>query len=66
MKTQTRDQDAEPHSGVVSCRRCLRTTESTLTWTREVGPRGDAWICDSCTRENIRAIEAELDDVWWE
>ena len=28
------------------------------------GPR-TKWICDTCTRTYVRAIEAKLDQEWW-
>ena len=49
-----------------SCSRCGTTVEETpATWSLEVGPRGATWICESCTRENIRSIEGKLDEAWW-
>jgi hypothetical protein len=27
--------------------------------------RGVDRLCDRCTRENVRAIEARLDEEWW-
>jgi hypothetical protein len=35
------------------------------TWSMQVGARGVQWLCDRCTRDNIRAIEGKLDDAWW-
>jgi hypothetical protein len=31
----------------------------------EVSARGVTWICDTCTRTNLRSIEGKLDDSWW-
>jgi len=31
----------------------------------QVGVRGQMWLCERCTRENLRAIEAKLDEAWW-
>ncbi len=37
-----------------------------ITWIRERDPRrGQVWICDRCARENLRGIEARLDQEWW-
>jgi hypothetical protein len=27
--------------------------------------RGPVWICDSCLRTHLRAIEAKLEQEWW-
>jgi hypothetical protein len=27
--------------------------------------KGMQWLCDRCTRENIRSIEGRLDSAWW-
>jgi len=35
------------------------------TWSLQVGARGQTWLCERCTRENLRAIEAKLDEAWW-
>ena len=35
-----------------------------LTWS-SAGPRGAIWLCERCTRENVRAIEAKLDEEHW-
>lgn len=35
-------------------------------WMTEVDPdRGTVWVCASCARENIRSVEARLDQTWW-
>ena len=36
-----------------------------LTWSTSTGPRGTAWVCDRCTRMNVRSIEAKLDEEHW-
>ena len=53
----------------VSCRRCgtVAGTEADvpLGWSTSVdGDRIDL-LCDRCTREHVRDIEAKLDDEWW-
>jgi hypothetical protein len=35
------------------------------TWTRQSSARGDEWLCERCTRENLRSIEGRLDSAWW-
>jgi hypothetical protein len=47
-----------------TCRRCGTTAEGEL-------PRGWSldgathFLCQACTRENVRSIEAKLDEEWW-
>jgi len=40
-----------------------------LAWCADIvesldGPR-TRWICDLCTRQYVRSIEAKLDQEWW-
>lgn len=51
----------------VACARCGRQVSSPapLTWSSSRDERGARWVCDTCTRENVRAIEGKLDDAWW-
>ena len=35
------------------------------TWSLQVSERGQTWICERCTRENLRSIEGKLDEAWW-
>jgi hypothetical protein len=35
------------------------------TWSSQTGPRGTGWLCERCTRENLRSIEGRLDEAWW-
>ena len=49
-----------------TCARCGRTVEGRpATWSLEVTPRGEARLCEQCSREHLRAIEARLDEAWW-
>ena len=51
----------------VSCARCgRRATVVPATWSWEAGPEGLLRLCDTCTREHLRSIEARLDERWWE
>ena len=34
-------------------------------WSLATSERGLDRLCDRCTRENVRAIEARLDEEWW-
>lgn len=52
--------------GMESCSGCGRTEdEPPLTWTRQVTERGQQWLCETCTRQNLRSIEGKLDEAWW-
>ncbi len=52
--------------GPVSCAVCGSTAPSQpLTWTTTTDPRGTTLICDRCTREHVRAMEARLDEEYW-
>ena len=55
------------YRGGVSCSMCGSTVaEPPLTWMSETDARrGTFWVCDGCARENLRAIEAKLDQQWW-
>ena len=35
------------------------------TWSSQTGARGTSWLCERCTRENLRSIEGRLDEAWW-
>jgi hypothetical protein len=50
----------------VSCGSCGRVAEERpSTWSLQVEERGPVWLCDTCTRDNLRSIEARLDEAWW-
>jgi hypothetical protein len=36
-----------------------------LTWTSGIERGRMTWVCDRCSRENLRSIEAKLDSEWW-
>lgn len=49
-----------------TCSHCGTMVEDRpATWSLDIGARGAQWICESCTRQNIRSIEGKLDDAWW-
>ncbi len=49
-----------------TCSHCGTTVaDRPVTWSLDVGARGAQWICERCTRENLRSIEGKLDDSWW-
>ena len=39
--------------------------ELPVTWSSQVSDRGQTWLCEQCTRDNIRSIEGKLDEAWW-
>jgi len=57
----------------VTCVVCGTVADDTdtipLGWsmsTSERGPeRARVFTCPSCVRENVRSIEAKLDEAWW-
>jgi hypothetical protein len=40
-------------------------TEAPAGWSWAPTARGAEWLCTTCTRENVRAIEAKLPEEWW-
>ena len=34
-------------------------------WSLTTSERGVQYLCAGCTRENVRSIEARLDEEWW-
>jgi hypothetical protein len=52
---------------VVTCAWCGATAGDgpPPTWTLQSSARGDEWLCERCTRDNLRAIEGRLDSTWW-
>ncbi|MGW2230854.1 hypothetical protein [Streptomyces formicae] len=48
------------------CSRCGTVAEGAPpTWTCSVENGSRHYFCDSCARDNIRAIEGRLDSSWW-
>jgi hypothetical protein len=35
-------------------------------WSLDMTDRGVTYLCRTCTRDNVRSIEAKLDQEWWE
>ena len=53
-----------------TCARCGATApapEGGLPegWSLATSERGMQYLCAPCTRENVRSIEARLDEEWW-
>ncbi|MDQ6874255.1 MAG: hypothetical protein M3042_04205 [Actinomycetota bacterium] len=50
----------------VTCERCGHAVPAPpVTWTMQTESGRRSWLCEHCTREQVRSIEAKLDDVWW-
>ena len=51
----------------MSCGLCGLTVTGSLplTWSTETSANRMTLLCDRCTRENLRAIEAKLEQAWW-
>ncbi|MGP4006342.1 hypothetical protein [Streptomyces sp. 4N124] len=48
------------------CARCgTRASGPQPTWTCSVENGTRHYFCDTCSRENLRAIEGRLDSAWW-
>ncbi|MEI2714870.1 MAG: hypothetical protein V9G04_16645 [Nocardioides sp.] len=52
---------------MVTCDFCGRQAEPerTLTWTLSVENGRTKRFCDTCSRENLRAMEGKLDSEHW-
>jgi hypothetical protein len=50
-----------------SCAGCGTTVEGQppVTWSAQTSERGLSWLCERCTRDNLRSIEGRLDEAWW-
>jgi len=49
-----------------SCAVCgLQMDDRPLTWSLQVSERGQTWLCERCSRDNLRSIEGKLDEAWW-
>ena len=47
------------------CRSCGTQADAPpVTWMREVDARGISWLCEACTRQHLRLLEARLDEGW--
>jgi hypothetical protein len=47
------------------CGRRAEGDETPLTWTTAVENGRKRVFCESCSRENLRAMESKLDSEWW-
>jgi hypothetical protein len=57
-------------SRVKTCRHCGAIddgdTELPAGWSLVTDERGVGLLCITCTRTNLRSIEAKLPEEWWE
>lgn len=52
----------------VACSRCgalVAGSAPPLGWSPGTERGRPAWLCPGCARENLRSIEAKLDEEWW-
>lgn len=51
----------------LTCAMCARRSSraDAVAWSREVTGRGVQWLCERCTRENLRSIEGRIDEAAW-
>jgi hypothetical protein len=53
-------------SEAATCSVCGTVVEERpATWSLQVSERAQMWLCDRCTRDNLRSIEGKLDEAWW-
>lgn len=51
------------HCGV--CGRTPTDEAEALAWTFDAGGGRESWFCPTCSRDNVRSIEAKLEQEWW-
>lgn len=57
--------DPEP-SERVSCSWCGASVDGApVTWTVQSSARGVEYLCERCTRDNVRKIEGSLPTEYW-
>jgi hypothetical protein len=50
----------------VGCAWCGATADDVpVTWTIQSSDRGVEYLCEQCTRVNVRQIESQLPAEWW-
>ncbi|MFJ5264053.1 hypothetical protein ACIQAC_26680 [Streptomyces sp. NPDC088387] len=69
MKSRAGGSDQGGRAGqpqTLVCARCGTPAEGPQpTWTCSVEHGVRNYFCDSCSRDNLRAIEGRLDSAWW-
>jgi hypothetical protein len=52
--------------GAVTCAWCgAVAADVPVTWTVQSSDRGLEYLCETCTRTNVRQIESQLPTEWW-
>ncbi|MCD7439130.1 hypothetical protein K4B79_12930 [Streptomyces lincolnensis] len=60
------DADSAEAPASLVCARCGTVAEEPQPiWTCSVENGVRQYLCDTCSRENLRAIEGRLDSAWW-
>ncbi|MGV9450522.1 hypothetical protein [Streptomyces sp. NPDC003635] len=60
------DADSASEPQILVCAGCGAKAEGPRpTWTCSVENGERRYFCDTCSRENLRAIEGRLDSAWW-
>ena len=50
----------------IACSWCGTTVDEVpLTWMLQASSRGTLRLCEVCTRDHVRQIEAQLPTEWW-
>ena len=63
--TTTGDTTANDGAGM-ACSWCGTSVDAVpITWTVQSGPRGLEYLCERCTRDNVRKIESSLPTDYW-
>ena len=57
---------ADERSEAAACSWCGTVADPPpATWTVQTGPRAVEYLCDRCTREQLRNIESSLPQEYW-
>jgi hypothetical protein len=58
--------DPDDTADAVACAWCGTTANPVpVTWTVQTAARGVEYLCEPCTRDNVRKIEGSLPTEWW-
>jgi hypothetical protein len=55
----------ESHPTCARCGAAAPDDGLPVGWSLATSERGVDRLCAACTRENVRSIEARLDEDWW-
>lgn len=57
---------ADDPAPAVTCTWCgTSASPPPVTWTVQTGARGVEYLCEQCTRDNVRKIEGSLPTDYW-